>query len=414
MAKTIILGAYILIILLEHGLDWLNIRHLQQKGDQVPGPFQGVINQDLLRQTSAYTRDKARLAFWSSLTGQVVVLWFFFGDWLNRYHNWVLGLHLSYIVGALVFFLLLVYAQTILNLPFGLIQTFKLEKKFGFNTTTTGLWLADLFKSLVLSTLLLGVLIAISFWLIQIFPNFWWLVVWGFFLVFSLLLMIITPYVLEPLFNKYTPLEEGPLAERIKQMAQKAGVHVSRIFKMDASKRSRHSNAYFTGIGKVKRIVLFDTLLAQMSEDEIVAVLAHELGHWKKKHVVKRLVVTEIVALISAYVAFMLVRSALLPQWFHLSHDSLMVKMLLLIFLGGLIMAPLQPLANWFSRGHERQADAMAVQLCGDADALRSALVKLSKDNLSNLHPHPWYAAVHYSHPPVVKRLQALDEMKLS
>lgn len=411
MATTIILSAYVLITLLEHGLDWLNIRHLKKNGGQVPPPFQGLIDQTLLSRTSAYTVEKSRLGFWTSLTGQVAVLLFFFGPWLNQYNGWVLGLGFSYIVGALIFFMLLVYAQTILGLPFSLVQTFKLEKKYGFNTTTPGLWIMDLIKSLLLSTVLLGLLIAVSFWIIRAFPQAWWLLVWGFFLAFSLLFMVIAPYVFEPLFNKYTPLEDGPLAERIKQTAQKAGVHVSRIFKMDASKRSRHSNAYFTGIGKVKRIVLFDTLLNQMNEDEVVAVLAHELGHWKKKHVIKRLMLTETAAFIGAYAAYNLTQSPLLLSWFHISVDSMMVKLLLLLFLGGLVMAPMQPLANWLSRRHEREADAMAVDLCGEAGFLRSALIKLSKDNLSNLHPHPWYAAVHYSHPPVVARLQALENM---
>lgn len=409
MIFWVIIVCYLAVIFVDHGLDWINIQHLKKNEKHVPQPFAGMIDQEMLAKTATYTVEKAKTGFFSSIAGQGLTIWFFFGGLLNYYNNWIISFNLSIIISGLLFFLFITYAQTFIGIPFDLIQTFNIEKRYGFTTTTVKLWITDLIKSLILSTILLSIVITIAFWLIQTVDQYWWLVVWAFFLIFSLFLMVISPYVLEPLFNKYTPLEEGPLTERIKILAAKAGIKVSRVFKMDASKRSRHTNAYFTGIGKVKRIVLYDTLLEKMTDDEVAAVLAHELGHWKKKHIFKRLIISEAMALPAAYAAFILVKQPVLINWFHLSQESLMAKLVIIALLAGLIMFPVSPLFSWYSRKHEREADDYAVDLTGEPQALRSALIKLSKDNLSNLHPHSWYAAFHYSHPPVVQRLARLE-----
>jgi STE24 endopeptidase len=221
-------------------------------------------------------------------------------------------------------------------------------------------------------------------------------------------MMFISPYVIEPLFFKVEPIKADGLEEKIRHLMEQAGLKVSHVFQMDASRRSRHSNAYFTGIGKVKRIVLFDTLIDQMTHGEILAVLAHEVGHWKKRHVLKRLVMTEVMAFCGLYLVSVLLRWNELPGLLGYAGLSFYARFLIVGFLGSLVMFPLTPLFSALSRRDEKEADFFAAELTGHPENMASALVKLSRENLSNLHPHPWYAAFYYSHPPVVERIRTL------
>jgi STE24 endopeptidase len=195
-------------------------------------------------------------------------------------------------------------------------------------------------------------------------------------------------------------------------MMRKTGIQVSRIFTMDASKRSRHTNAYFTGIGKVKRIVLFDTLIQKMNEDEILAVLAHELGHWKKRHVLKMIIVFELISFAGAYIAFEVLKTDFLVHLFQIGTPTLFSKLVIIGFIFAIVSFPFTPAFSYFSRRHEDEADRFAVELTANPEGLATSLIKLSKDNLSNLHPHPLYAAFYYSHPPVVDRVRKIHEMK--
>jgi STE24 endopeptidase len=253
-------------------------------------------------------------------------------------------------------------------------------------------------------------LVSVVFWLIGWSPQQWWLWVWGFMALFSLFMMFISPYIIEPLFNKYEPVTEEGLEGEIRLMMEKAGLKVGKVLQMDASRRSKHSNAYFTGIGKVKRIVLYDTLIRQMSHGEIVAVLAHEIGHWKKGHIWKRLLWAELLALGGAWLSFKLLAWPGLPGLINLPDDiSLPARMVVLGFVSSLALFPLGPFSAWRSRCHEREADRFAADLTGRPQDLASALVKMSVENLSNLFPHPLYAGFHYSHPPVVERVKMLQ-----
>jgi STE24 endopeptidase len=220
--------------------------------------------------------------------------------------------------------------------------------------------------------------------------------------------MYLSPYLIEPLFYKFEPVRDEELKGRIEALTQKAGLKVSAVQQVDASRRSRHSNAYFTGIGRVKRIVLFDTLLAQMTHDEILAILAHEAGHWKKGHIRRRLWSAELLSLAASFLAFLLLQWGGLPQLLGIAPASFFAQVVILGFLGSLVSFPLTPVGSWLSRRHERQADRFASELTGEPAALASALVKLARENLSNLHPHPLYAWFHYSHPPIVERVRAL------
>lgn len=389
----------------------INLRHLKQHGSKVPEGFEGELDEEKLRRSSAYTFDSSRLGLWNSLFDNALLVLFLFGGVMVVYDRFIAGFSVSPIIAAILFFLLLTWAQTILGIPFDLYGTFRIEASYGFNTTTPRLWLVDFLKSQAIGAVLLSFLIAIVFWLINWSPLQWWLWVWGFMAVFSLFMMFISPYLIEPLFNKYEPISEQGLEDEIRTMMEKAGLKAGKVLQMDASKRSRHSNAYFTGIGKVKRIVLFDTLIKQMSHGEIVAVLAHEIGHWKKGHIWKRLLAAEIMALAGSWLGFRLLNWNGLPELLGLPTDvSLPARMVVLGFIASLALFPLTPFSAWRSRCHEREADRFAADLTGRPQDLASALVKMSAENLSNLFTHPFYANFYYSHPPVVERVRTLRE----
>ncbi len=403
---VIVLFLYLFKEGFEYSMQYLNLRYMKSFGLSVPPEFEGHIDESLLKKTLAYEVEKTGFSLISSMFGNVITILFFFGGILDMYNSWDVSLNLSFILSGIIFSILLSYASTLLSVPLDLYNTFKIENKYGFNTMTPKLWTADFFKSLFLSTVLTVILVSIGLWLVQSTLNYWWIWVWGFFLVFSLFMMYISPYVIEPLFNKFTPIEEKGLEDKIKDLMQKADIKISRVFRMDASKRSRHTNAYFSGIGRVKRIILYDTLLERMDEAEILSVLAHEAGHWKKKHVLKMIIIMEIVSLAGIYISFRVLHTDFLADLFNIKQGTFFAKIVILGFIGGIVSLPFIPLGSYISRRFENEADRFACQLTENAEAMASALIKLSKDNLSNLHPHPLYAAFYYSHPPVLQRIR--------
>lgn len=404
----VILIFYLVVQGIENFLTYINLKHLSLHGAKVPKGFEGQVDGETLKKMRDYTVAGSRVDLLASLFGAVITLVFLFGGLLNWYNNWLVNLQLSIVPSAVLFFLLLMYGEMVIKIPFSLYSTFHIEKQYGFNTQTFGLWCVDTLKGLLLSSILTAILLSVIFWLIQATPQYWWLVVWGFLFFFSIFMLYLSPYVIEPLFNKFTPIDNETLEEKIRQVMAKAGLSISRVFSMDASKRSKHSNAYFSGIGHVKRIVLFDTLLENSGDDEILAILAHEAGHWKKKHIIKRLAVMECLALAGAYIAFLIMQTDGLSVLFSLDNDTAYAKLLLVGFLGGLVLFPLKPLSSLFSRKHEREADDFAINLTENPKALAQSFVSLGRDNLSNLHPHPWYAAMYYSHPPLPQRVSRL------
>ncbi len=406
--KSLVIIGYLLVLAAGYGLRALNLRHLRRHGDQVPPGFEGAVDAQVLGETSAYTLEQSRLGLIESLLGNLMLLIFLFGGLLPVYDRWIQGTSDAFILAGLLFFFGLQLVKGLADIPFSLYRTFRIENRYGFNTMTLRLWLSDLVKGTLIGALLLGALLAGALWLIEHSPGWWWLWVWGFFALFTLLLMYISPYVIEPLFFKFEPVTEPGLEGEVRDLVERAGLQVSRVFQVDASKRSRHSNAYFSGIGKVKRIVLFDTLLEQMNHQEILAVLAHEVGHWKKRHLLKRLLVTQLLALAGLYLAWRLIAWGGLPDVIGLEQGSLYAQMVILSFLATIVSFPLTPFSSWLSRRDEWQADRFAADLTGRPQALASGLIKLSSENLANLHPHPLYAAFHYSHPPVVERVRRL------
>jgi len=406
-----VLAAFIFTSLFQYWLEFINIKRLKDHGDEIPPEFAGHIDQELLSKTRNYTVAKNNIALCSSIFSDIITILFYFCGLLLLYSSWIDGFKLNFIQTGLLFIFILHYIKSVLDIPFDLYSTFVIEKKYGFNTKTVKLWIVDFLKSLILGTILMLLLLGAAISLIYYCAEYWWFVVWSLFLGFSIFMMYLSPYIIEPLFNKFTPLDDEELENEIKSLSEKAGISVNRVFKMDASKRTKHTNAYFTGIGKVKRIVLFDNLLEKMNKEEILAVLAHEAGHWKKKHLLKMLVSYEIIALIVMYSAFFILKKHYIAQLFNIDvSQPFFAEATVLMFIFGILMFPLTPLACWFSRKNEKEADDFAKQLIGSNEGMISALVKLSKDNLSNLHPHPIYATFYYSHPPATERIRYLKD----
>jgi len=395
---------------LTYWLRHINLAHLRKHGATVPAGFEAAISAETLTKTVAYTFESSRLGLWESLFDNLLLIVFLFGGLLAVYDRFITGLAAFPLLQGVLFFLLLSWLQTLLEMPFSLYGTFVVEARHGFNTMTPRLWLVDLLKSQAIGTVITALLLSVIFALIGWSSSHWWLWVWGFLAIFTLFMMFISPYVIEPLFNKFEAVTEEGLEDDIKAMMAKAGLQVGKVMQMDASKRSRHSNAYFTGIGKVKRIVLYDTLIKQMTHGEIVAVLAHEIGHWKLGHIWKRLLLAEAGALAGAWIVFRALAWDGLPGLLGYDSLSLAARLVILGFVASLVLFPLTPLTAWLSRRDEYAADRFAIDITGDPESLATALIKLSAENLANLHPHPLYAAIYYSHPPVVERVRALRE----
>jgi STE24 endopeptidase len=409
--RLLLFAFFALTTAFTYWLRHINLEHLKQHGAVVPAGFETVISAETLAKTVAYTFDSSRLGLWESLFDNLLVVLFLFAGLLPVYDRFVAGLTATPVLQGVLFFLLISWLQTLLELPFSLYGTFVVEARHGFNTMTPRLWLLDLLKSQTIGTVISGLLLAVVFSLIGWSGSHWWLWVWGFLAFFSLFMMFLSPYVIEPLFNKFKPVTEEGLEEEIRVMMARAGLQVGRVMQMDASKRSRHSNAYFTGIGRVKRIVLYDTLIKQMTHGEIVAVLAHEIGHWKLGHVGKRLLLAEAGALLGSWVAYQTLNWEGLPGLLGYDSLSLAARLVILGFIASLAMFPLTPLSAWLSRRDEYAADNFAAEITAAPEELATALVKLSAENLANLHPHPLYAWFYYSHPPVVERIGRLRSL---
>lgn len=395
----------------EYWLDYLNLLNLKKYGSVIPAEFEGQIDQDLLYKTQNYNIEKMRFGFVSSVFHTIILILFLFGGIMDFYNSWIVYLNLPFILSGLIFFIILLYAETVLSIPFNLYSVFKIENKYGFNTMTPGLWIKDSIKSLLISTGLIGVVISIGLFLVEKSQNLWWFWIWCFFLAFSVFMMYISPYVIEPLFHKFTSIGDEALEGSIKSLMQKAGIKVSRVFKIDASKRTRHTNAYFTGIGKVKRIILYDTLIENMIRDELLSVLAHEAGHWKKRHILKLMIITEGIALIIMYISFRILNTDILNDLFKIKEGTFFSEAVILGFLLTIVAFPFSPVFKYISRRNENEADKYSYMLTGNTHGMINALVKLSRDNLSNLHPHPLYAMFHYTHPPVLERIRRIKKM---
>lgn len=391
---------------------WLarrQMRHVAAHRGAVPPAFAAIIGLDAHRKAADYTVARVRVGIVDVLVSAALLLALSVGGGLQQLHALTAGLFEPGSLGHGVAFISAVaIVSWIVELPLTLYRSFGLEARFGFNRLTPGLFVADAVKGILLSALIGLPLIAFVLWLMEAMGSLWWLYVWAFWLVFNLLVLLVYPSFIAPLFNKFKPLEDGALKNRIEGLMTRCGFRLSGLFVMDGSKRSAHGNAYFTGFGAAKRIVFFDTLLDKLDATEVEAVLAHELGHYHHHHLWKRLAVIG-----TGSLAFFALLGHLASQeWFFSGlgmHTAGTAPTLILFALVLPVFSfPLTPLMSMWSRTHEFQADAYAARQA-PAQALVSALVKLYRDNASTLTPDPLYSSVYDSHPPAAIRIARLQ-----
>lgn len=417
-AMTIFALLVLIFILVRWAVElWLarlNERHVRAHADVLPPALREVMDEDRYRQSTAYTLAKSRFGKITDTYGTAILIAVLFCGVLPWAFSNVRA-HLGEAAWAMALFLFAVgFVLSLPGLPLDWYAQFRLEERFGFNTTTLRTWVLDRFKGLFLAALLGLPLLVLLLKVIEWTGAHWWLWAWGIFVLFQLFLMLIAPAVIMPLFNKFTPLEEGTLKERLFALARRTGFPTRSIDVMDGSKRSRHSNAFFTGFGRFRKIVLFDTLIAHLNGAELEAVLAHEIGHFKKRHIVKLMAVS----IIGLFFAFAAIAWLARQDWFYrtfgftpedsFSPAAITPAMLLFAMLAGTVSFWVTPLMNLWSRRFEYEADGFAREVMNEADPLIAALRKLNERNLSNLTPHPLYSGFYYSHPTLLEREAAL------
>lgn len=395
-------------------LERLDFTFRKKHGREIPEILSQHVDFQTLDKTCLYEDAKYRLWIPSSILETILSLYLvfcgFYPALIERIWTWTDNPFFA----ALLFLVLGGIPGALLSIPFALYSEFGIEKHFGFSNMTIRMWIADEIKSFFINLLILTPLLLAMIALFKYTAGWWWLLLGCVYLVFSLGISIIYPIFIAPIFNKFTPLEDGELKSRLEELLKKCGFKASGLFVMDASRRSGHSNAYFTGFGKSKRVVLYDTLIEQLSIDEIEAVLGHELGHYKHHHILKKMLFMIPAVFASLFVISLLVNLPLLYKGFgFVSGEVVPYQMMFIgIFLLSLVFGDwgilLSPIMNSLSRHDEFQADAFAKEICGTGEPLCTALVKLNKENLSEIQVPKIYSVFNYSHPPLLERIKAL------
>lgn len=405
----IILSTLIFSFVVSFIAELLNLRALR---DKLPEEFAGVYDVEKYKKSQEYTRVKTKFGFVSAAFGLAITLIFWFAGGFNYLDQIVRGWQLHPILSGLAYIGILMFARSILSLPFSIYATFVIEERFGFNKTTPRVFVLDLAKGALLAAALGGPLLAGVLAFFQYAGSWAWFYCWVAATAFTLFIQFIAPTWILPLFNKFTPLPEGELRQAILDYAKKVNFPLKNLFVMDGSKRSTRSNAFFTGFGKNKRIALFDTLLEKHNVRELVAVLAHEIGHYKKKHILKGMIVSIAHAGVVFYLLSIFLSHEGLFRAFYMENMSIYAG---LIFFG-MLYSPIELILSIFmqivSRQHEYEADRFAAETTRDPQSMIDALKKLSLHNLSNLTPHPFYVFLNYSHPPVLARVRAINRIQ--
>lgn len=403
---TVLIAILIFSYLLERTLDWLNLKHILPS---LPDELAGIFDKDEYRKSQLYKRDNTRFSFLSNTVSLIALLFVFFLGGFGWLSDKLSAITENYIVFVLLFFGIIALISDLLSTPFSIYDTFVIEERYGFNRTNARTFIIDKLKGFGIGIIIGGGLLALITWIYQLTGHWFWILAWGIVTLFTLFMAMFYSNIIVPLFNKQTPLEEGELREKIESFASKVGFKLDNVYVMDGSKRSSKANAYFTGLGPKKRIVLFDTLINDLSSEEIVAVLAHEIGHYKKKHTSSGLILSIIQTGITLYLFSLFVGVDAFSQ--ALGGESASFHLGLIAF--GILYSPISSLlgigTNMISRRNEYQADRYARENF-EAEELISSLKKLTKNNLSNLTPHPAYVFVNYSHPPLLQRIKALRE----
>ncbi|MDF9833072.1 STE24 endopeptidase [Ereboglobus sp. PH5-5] len=417
ITSTTALLIIIILVALKLGAEtWLsrlNCAEVRKHMNAAPAAASAIMDAETYQKSTAYTLAKAGFGSIERVWDSLVLVALFASGVLPWAHGCVTsalaGTFLAGTWAQVVYLLGVGIVLSVISLPFDWWGQFRLEARFGFNKSTPGLWVSDKIKGLAIALIigapLLWALLSLVHWM----GVWWW--VWGFALVFSfqILMLVLYPKVILPLFNKLTPLPEGGLRDRLMALSDRTGFKASTIQVMDGSKRSGHSNAFFTGFGRFRRIVLFDTLIEQLEPEELEAVLAHEVGHYKRGHIPKTLLTSSLMMLGGFALIAWLANSAWFNPAFGFATGDLAAAFLLFSLLSGLALFWITPVGNYFSRKHEYEADAFARDAMGGSSPLIGALRKLAQKNLSNLTPHPLYSRFYYSHPTIVERETAMN-----
>ena len=399
-----IIGFILINFILDKILDALNAKHFN---DALPEPVQDVYKEDDYKKSQQYKAVRYRFGLISSTFSLVATMAFLLLDGFEFVDNIARSFTDNPIGIALIFFGIIVIGSDLLSLPFSYYSTFVIEEKFGFNKTTLKVFILDKIKGLFLMTIVGGGVLALVVWFYHASGEYFWLYVWGLMAVFTLFMNMFYSKLIVPLFNKQTPLNQGDLRNKISEYAQTVGFKLDKIFVIDGSKRSTKANAYFSGFGKEKRVTLYDTLINDLEEEEIVAVLAHEVGHYKKKHIIFNLVASILLTGLTLFVLSLCISNPILSEALGVAIPSFHIGLIAFVLLYTPISAFTGLIMNLFSRAFEYQADNFAKNTY-KPEPLIKALKTLSKNSLSNLTPHPAYVFVHYSHPTLLQRIKNL------
>ncbi len=400
----IIIAILLFDFLLSSFLDYLNTTRWS---DELPKEVEGIYDAKEYKKSQDYQRDNLKLSTIQSTLSLIIILFMLFVGGFAVVDGWVRDITNNEVLMAILFFGILMFASDIINTPFSYYDTFVIEEKYGFNKTTKKTFILDKIKGWILGAIIGGGLLALIVWFYQKTGQNFWLYAWGLITVFMVFITMFYSNLIVPLFNKQKPLEEGELRSAIEKFSEKEGFRLKNIYVIDGSKRSTKANAYFSGLGSKKRIVLFDTLINDLETEEIVGVLAHEIGHYKKKHTLTGILLSVFQMGLTLYILSLLVNNPELSKALGTEKTSFHLG----LFAFGILYSPVSTVLglgmNIFSRKNEYQADYFAKKHFG-AESLIEALKKLSRKNLSNLTPHPAYVFFHYSHPPLLQRIKAL------
>jgi STE24 endopeptidase len=404
----VIIAILVLDFLFETYLDYLNTTTMSET---LPDEVKGIYDEEKYKKQQAYQRENHRFGLLSDGVGFAVTLAMFLFYGFAFVDNLAWGFTGNAIVAALMFFGIIMLASNIIDIPFSVYDTFKIEEKYGFNKTTPKTFVADIFKGWLVGALIGGGLLALVIFIYQKTQHMFWLYAWILVALFSVFMTLFYSNIIVPLFNKQTPLEEGELRNAIQRFSDRVGFKLDNIFVIDGSKRSTKANAYFTGFGAKKRIVLYDTLINDMETEELVAVLAHEIGHYKKKHVIQGLLISLVQTGVILFIFSLLINSPALSRALGVEEPNFHIGLVAFGILYSPVSFVLGIFMNLLSRKNEYQADAFAAEHYRP-EALASALKKLSVKNLSNLTPHPKYVFFNYSHPTLLQRLAHLKRFE--
>ncbi len=406
-----LLDILILIVIAGYALErWLSFLNSRRWNEKVPEQLCGICDPEAYKKAQQYDRQNKRLALVSETLGTALLLVLLLTGAFGKLDTWALEHTTSPVQATFIFFGLIAIVSEILGLPFSIYRTFVIEARFGFNKTTPGLFISDKIKSYILAILILGSLLYIFIQLYNRFHDHFWIYTW---VVASVVMVLVSMFYtswLLPIFNKLTPLPDGQLRDAIVSYCRKTGFELSNILVMDGSKRSAKANAFFSGMGRKKKIVLFDTLIEKHPVDELVAVLAHETGHYRLRHIRKGLILSLVQTGILLYLFSVFMDSDSIGKAMGGSVHTLELGIMAFGILYSPVSIVVGLLINFLSRKHEFEADAYAARTCS-GNSLCSALKKLSVNNLSNMNPHPAYVFFYYSHPPLLERIRALDKI---